>query len=74
MDDKLVGLPGRFGENLPYSDVTVLYSESSLEGKTKVLCCLQDQLELQQLVGLDPFGPNWLISAGWLEKEPWDLL
>lgn len=74
-DKKLVGLPGRFEENLPQRDVTVPHSESPLEGERKVLCCLQDQLQLQQLVGLDLFGPNWIISAGWLEKEPsWDLL
>jgi len=74
MDEKLVGLPGRFEANLPHGDVTSPYSESPLEEEMNVLRCLQDQLQWQQLVGLDPFGLNWLISAGQSEKEPWDLL
>lgn len=64
MDEKLAGLPGRFEKNVPHEDVTVPYSESPLEGEMKVLRCLQDRLQLQQLVGLDLFGPNWLISVG----------
>lgn len=32
MDEKLVGLPGRFEENLPHGDVTVSYSESPFGG------------------------------------------
>lgn len=74
MDKKLVGLPGKFEEDLPHGDVTVPHSESRMEGETKVLWCLQDQLQLKQLVGLDLVGTNWLISAGWLERDPWDLL
>lgn len=40
-------------------------SESPWEGEVKVLCCPQEQL-----LGLGILGPNWLISAGGLEKEP----
>lgn len=44
-------------------------SESLLEGEVKVLCSPQEQL-----LGLGILGPSGLISAGWLEKEPWDGL
>lgn len=47
--------------------MTVPCSDSPLEGEVKVLCSPQEQL-----LGLGILGPNGLISAGWLEKEPWD--
>ena len=64
MHKKLVGLPGRFEENLPHADTTVPCSKSLSEGEMKVLRCFQDQPQLQQLVALELFGPSWLISAG----------
>lgn len=44
-------------------------SESLLEEEVKVLCHPQEQL-----LGLGVLGPSWLMSAGWLEKEPWNVL
>lgn len=44
-------------------------SKSLLEGVVKVLCPPQEQQ-----LGLGLLGPNRLISAGWLEQEPWDGL
>lgn len=40
-------------------------SKSLVEGEAKVLCSPQEQW-----LGLGLPGPNGLISAGWLEKEP----